>query len=79
MAGTFDISKSRTVKDPDADYLFSVLFDYVKRVQGISEKADGISKIYFNGLESGSYFEFDDTTKMLSLYLDNDLKGSWNA
>ncbi len=77
--GSFDITKTRIVKDPDADFLFSQLFDYVKRVRGVTEKAGDTVKIYFGGLEGDSYFEFNDTTKKLSLYLDGDLKGEWNA
>ena len=79
MAGTFDISKTRVCRDADADYLFGILFDYVKRMQGITQKAGETYKIYFGGVGSGNYFEFDNITKKLSLYLDNDLKGEWNA
>lgn len=76
---SFDLAKYATWDDPQQDAQIADIIDYVTRMFGVTTGTGNSFRMYLNGLDGDTYFEYDDDTNIFSLTVNGTRKARWNV
>lgn len=79
MGASYDITKPFIADDPKVDQMLEELYEYVRKMAGITTAAAGTYITYLNGLGGDAYIQYDPDTKVLSFFIEGVEHGRMNV